>query len=246
MTNFGHLPSLTVAEYNTMKPHSRRLIHIGLNFIIVPPPQITRQTYLLFQQAVVSQGLEYQNSEFPGNQIILVRTVPSPFQISVGTPDKQVGQVLIVAPELVTPIDTFIDETKAALAAFEDVWPTQHRQIIHGDATIRELYETTSEHAFQELWENRLGQSTQTLAAFGKPLLGGGLRFVMAPTSEEIDPVQIEVKIESWLRDSSKIFVETQFAWNSPSTQFQAAERLTEMNKYIESKVRSFITGENS
>lgn len=190
-------------------------------------------------------GLEFQKSEIAGNQITLERVLPSPLRISVSLPDKQMTNLLIEAPELRTPIDTFIEEAKAALTAFETTWPVANRQILQSDATIRELYETTSQHAFQELWENRLGQSSKNLEIFGKPIRGGGLRFVLEPLNSEADPVQIEVKIESFLKDTSKIFLETQFIWGKPTIKFDLQSRLTAMNQFIESKIVGFISGEN-
>jgi hypothetical protein len=107
------------------------------------------------------------------------------------------------------------------------------------------LYETSAEHAFQELWEMRLRQPPDSLAVLGRPVLGGGLRFVMPPQPDDPEPVQIEVKIESFLRDTKKIFVETQFAWPSPMSPGAPfpVNRLEQVNKYIEESVISFITG---
>ncbi len=230
-----------------MKPHSRYILHLGINFITIPAPSVTPQSSLAFQQAIISSGLEFIRAENPKNRVVLTREVPSPLQISVSMLESQVGQVLIVSPRPKGTLDLFIQEAEAALEAFETVWPAQNRQIIKSDGTIRELYETTSKHAFQELWEKRLGQPSQSLAAFERPIRGGGLRFVMDPLPNEDDPVQIEVKIESFLRDTTKIFVETQFTWprpTAPGIPFAARERLSQMNSYIENQVRAFLSGE--
>jgi len=162
--------------------------------------------------------------------------------------EPQVGQILVVAPNPKGSLNLFIQEMEAALKAFEAVWPAQNRQVIKSDATLRELHETTSQHAFQELWEKRLGQPTQSLAVFERPIRGGGLRFVMDPIPNEDEPVQIEVKIESFLGDTSKIFVETQFIWlkpTAPGTPIEPGERLSQMNAYIEKQVHRFLSGEN-
>lgn len=137
---------------------------------------------------------------------------------------------------------------EASLKAFKSVWPSDNRQIIKSDATIRALYETTSEHAFQELWEKRLNQPTQALALFERPIRGGGLRFVLEPSPNEDEPVQIEVKIESYLKDTTKIFVETQFIWikpTAPGTPINPEKRLLLLNDYIENQVHKFLKGEN-
>lgn len=228
-----------------MKTQSRVIIHVGINFISAPAPLVTQQTLLQLQQAVMTQGLEYNRVEALKNTISLFRDAPSPLQISV-TSEAQMGQFLIVAPQPKSPLDLFIKDAEAAIQAYESVWQATNRQIIHADATIRQLYETTSQHAFQELWESRLGQPPQALSVFGRPIRGGGLRFVMDPIAEEL-PAQIEVKVESLLSDTTKIFVETQFTWHIPSvpqTSFNVKERIETMNSYIEAHVQPFISGE--
>jgi len=229
-----------------MKTQSRVIVHAGINFISIPVPLVVPQTLLAFQQAVMTHGLEYNRVEAPKNTISLLRDAPYPLQITVSAHESQVGQLLILTPQPKGSLDLFIQEAEAAIQAYESVWIVPNRQIVHADATIRQLYETTSQHAFQELWENRLGQSSQALSAFGRPIRGGGLRFVMEPVAEDL-PAQIEVKIESFLLDTTKIFVETQFTWpalSTPQSSFNARERIEKMNSYIETNVQSFISGE--
>ena len=214
--------------------------------MVVPPPVISATTRLAFQKAIMDNGLEFSKLENQKNNITLIRDNPAPLQITVGSQEMQIGQFLVIAPS--GPLQQFIDESEAAIKALEAVWPVPSRQIIKVDATIRQLYETTSPHAFQELWETRLGQSSQSLAAFGRPVRGGGLRFVMDPIKEEL-PVQIEVKIESFLNDTTKIFVEIQFNWPLPAppgTPFDARSRLNRLNEYVEKEVSAFLTGGKS
>lgn len=229
-----------------MKTQSRMIIHVGINFISAPAPLVSQQTVLLFQQAIMAHGLEYNRVETVKNAVSLLREAPSPLQISVASIEAQMGQLVIVAPQPKVPLDLFIKEAEAAIQAYESAWQVPSRQIVHADATIRQLYETTSQHAFQELWESRLGQSSQALSVFGRPVRGGGLRFVMDPVNEEL-PAQIEVKVESLLSDTTKIFVETQFTWpipSAPQTSFNVKERIETMNSYIEAHVQPFISGE--
>jgi hypothetical protein len=231
-----------------MKRQSRIIIHVGINFITVPAPLISQQTLLGFQQAVLNQGLEYNRMEMPKNAIVLLRDAPYPLQISVMSHESQVGQLLVVTPQPKGSLELFVSEADAAIQAFESVWPATNRQIVRADATIRMLYETTGQHAFQELWESRLGQSSQALSIFDRPVLGGGLRFVLNPVDEEL-PNQIEIKIESLLSDSTKILVETQFTWPIPTAagiSFQIKERIESMKAYIDSHVEPFIVGAKS
>jgi len=230
-----------------MKTHSRHIIHIGINFVTIPVPTISSQTFLLFQQAVMTHGLEFGKTERTGTQLSMMRESPVPLQVTVASLSPQmVGQLVVVAPSQI-PLELFIQETEAVVNAFSDVWPAEGRQVVHGDATIRELFETTSAHAFQELWETRLGQSAQSLATFGRPVRGGGLRLILDPNPGDDEPAHVEIKIESFLPDSTKIFVETQFAWlqpSAPGTPFRTRERLEQMNAFVENQVHAFLLGE--
>ena len=226
-----------------MKPQSRHIIHLGINVITIPAPIITRQSSLMFQQAILSSGLDFTKVENRENQIVLVREIPAHLQMAVSSLESQAGQLLVVSNQ--GPLSLFIQETEAVITAFENVWPATNRQIIKGDSTIRELYETTSDHAFQELWEKRLKQPSELLGTFGRPIRGGGLRFVMDPLPQEDDPVLIEVKIESFLQDTTKIFVETQFTWLKPTlpgSKIEAKEWLERINSYIEKEVQAFLS----
>lgn len=231
-----------------MKPQSRHPIHMGINFITSPPPIINSQSYLEFQRCLISRSVEFTKAVHREHQIEVVREAPAPIRIMVGTLVPQpIGQLLIVAPHPSRSLEYFIQEAEYIAEAFSTTWPAPQRQIIKRDVTLRDLYETTSERAFQELWEKRLGQAPDSLAAFGRPVLGGGLRFVMPPQPGDQEPVQIEVKIESFLRDTSKIYVETQFVWPQPTPPgmlFDPRERLLQVNDYIQNQVLSFIMGD--
>ena len=232
-----------------MKPQSQRIIHVGINFLSYPSPVISPHTSLAFQGKILSHGLEFSNITQLENKIQVIRDIPTPLHLTVATLDPSIGQLVIVAPNPKRPLDNFINEAEASVEAFLETWPAQNRQIIKVDATIRELNQTTGEHAFQELWENLLKQPADALKAFRRPVRGGGLRFVLMPAPEEPDPAAIEVKIESYLHDSSMIFVEAQFVWPNPSppgTPFNIRDRLIHMNQYIQDQVHSFIHGEKN
>lgn len=227
-----------------MRAETRRLIHLGINFLIMPGPTVNQRIGLNFQDALVQQGIEFDKVEYEEHSVKVIRE-RLPLQVVVASSANQpTGQLLILAPQPARPLDLFVQETEAVVEAYQTVWPSPQRQIIRRDVTVRSLYET-DQHAFQELWETRLGQSENSLAVFGRRVLGGGLRFVMPP--EENKPAQIEVKIESYLRDTSKVFVETQFTWPAPtppSVSFEPRDRLYEVNDYCENEVIDFIKGE--
>ncbi len=229
-----------------MKQFSRQLHHIGINFFLIPGVSISSQSALGFQQAIHNAGLDFSTVNFQPNGISVVRNEPSPLQIVVAMIEPPVGQLAIIAPFPKTTIAMFIDEANAVVEAYKAAWPARAWQVIKCDATIRELHETDSEHAFKELWENRLKQSPESLKIFGRPIRGGGLRFVFDPPPTDPEPIQIEVKIESFLNDVKKIFVETQFRWltpRNPSEQINVQDRLQGMNDYIEQRIQGFLMG---
>jgi hypothetical protein len=234
-----------------MQPDSRQTIHMGINFIVSPIPAIDKTSKRKFDEALEAQGIDFSEIKLNEQEIIVIREKPSRLEIKIATiGPPAIGQLLIVAPNPLSKdsfTDLFAKEAEAVVRAFETAWPTQNRQIIHRDVTFRDLYETSVQHAFAELWETVLGQSSEKLSRLGRPVLGGGLRFVMPPISLETEPVQIEVKIESFLRDTKKIFIETQFTWPqpmTPGTPMDPEDRLNRVDEYIENNVFAFISGD--
>ncbi len=229
-----------------MNPESRVTIHMGINFVVSPLPTIDMERNLNFQQSLVGQGIDFAKVDFKEGELSVTREVPTLLQVRVAALGPPTGQLLILAPQPRRPLTLFAKEAEAVVRAFDSTWPEKRRQIVSCDATLRDLYEASGEHAFQELWETRLRQSPDSLAVLGRPVLGGGLRFVMPPRADEPEPVQIEVKIESFLRDTKKIYVETQFTWPTPrppGVTFDPQNRLKQVDAYIENEVILFITG---
>lgn len=230
-----------------MYPESRQTVHIGINFIVSSMPALDEKSKLRFQEFLHKRGIDFTQVRFGEREILIGREVPTHLELKVtalGPP--AMGQLLIVAPKSGCDSILFAKEAEAIVKAFDSTWPAKKRQIISSDVTFRDLFETTSEHAFQEIWEKRLGQSVDTLAVLGRPVLGGGLRFVMPPQPNEPDPVQIEVKIESFLRNTRKIYVETQFKWphpTAPGEPLDPTNRLRQVDRYIEDEILAFMTG---
>lgn len=231
-----------------MNPDSRQIIHIGINFVISPLPSINPQSRLKLQQSLIESGLDYSKVEFNEKQIVVVRETPTRLEIKVAATDNpQVGQLLILAPHPKRPLISFVQEAVAVVQAFGATWPAGNRRILSIDTTLRELYETTERHAFQEIWEKLLRQSTDRLSPLGRSVSGGGLRFVMPAQQDQPEPTQIEVKVESYLRNARKVYVETQFKWPQPlppGTPLEPQSRLEQINDYVRENVIPFITGE--
>ena len=192
-----------------MKIDHQKFIHLGINFLTSPRPILSQQKMLEFQQAIINNGLEFSRVEQNPGVLNIIRDSISPLTIRVVSPNQPLGQIIVISQFPKKPLNLFIDEACAAINAFNDVWGSDKRQILGGDTTLRELIETSSQHAFQELWEKRLEQSSKVLATFERPVRGGGLRFVLDPKPDDLQSSQMEVKIESYLKDSTKIFVES-------------------------------------
>lgn len=192
-------------------------------------------------------GIDFSKVELKEGAIAVLRDAPTPLQVRVATlPPTSVGQLLILGPQSGWYLDPFAKEAEAVVGAFNSTWPQKNRQMISCDVTFRDLFEASGEHAFQELWEMRLHQSAESLSVLGRPVLGGGLRFVMPPRPEETEPLQIEVKIESFLKDTRKMYVETQFTWPAPrppGVALDPTNRLKQVDEYVEDEVTSFIVG---
>lgn len=241
-----HGGNQTKALEHDMYPESRVTIHMGINFVVSPMPTIDMERNLNFQESLVRQGIDFSKVDFKERQILVIREAPTPLHVKVAALGPPTGQLLILAPHPQRPLSLFVREAEAVIEAFCSTWPEERRQIISCDATLRDLYEASGEHAFQELWETRLGQSRASLEILGRPVLGGGLRFVMPPQADDPDAVQMEVKIESFLRDTKKVFVETQFTWPTPrppGAAFNPRDRLQQVDAYVDNQVVSFITG---
>jgi hypothetical protein len=68
----------------------------------------------------------------------------------------------------------------------------------------------------------------------------------MPPLQKELDPVQIEVKIESFLQNTKQMLVETVFVWPKPrvlnvNEKFDPKYRLEKVEKYSTNEVWNFI-----
>jgi len=223
-----------------MDIESRQTIHAGVNFIFVPSPIINKGRLLDFQQKLDEFDIDISRVEYLDEGIVAIRQPKHPIQITISSLQQHTGQLLMVFPLPGRPLESVEAESESIVNVFNQVWSEDRRQVLSSDATIRDLYNTSSDHAFKELWEKRLGQTPGSLSLLGAGLAGGGLRFVIPPTGD--DPCIIEVKIESYLRDSSKLFIEAQFKWPGPSgTTFNPTEKLERVNQYITKKVVEFI-----
>ncbi len=228
-----------------MRVDTQQSLHFGINYVIAPLPLINNKQQREFQGKLAEEGIEFEQSGCKGNDMRFSNGPPHPLQVRVAQAGPQVGQLLVVAAHPNRPMELFIEEAGIVCAAFQAVWPGRF-QIVARDCTIRNLYVAQAEHAFKYLWEQRLGQDADQLSHFGRTVLGGGLRFVMPPDENAGKPANIEVKIESYLEDSTRIYVDVLFGWPQPmgpGTELDPGPLLTEANEYADREVVDFILG---
>jgi len=195
-----------------MNLESKQTIHLGVNFIVAPIVTISVSMYLKLLEKLSTRQIEFSKTQRTDKEITLTSEGPEHLMVQIKVIGPQVSQFLILSPKP-TSIDIFVRNADLICTSFVEVWPGI-QQVISRDCTIRHLYQTDDAHAFKFLWENRLKQSGDDFNEFNRPVLGGGLRLVMPPNDQ--NRTQIQLKIESYLRDSRMLFVETQFAWPYP------------------------------
>ncbi len=225
---------------------TRQTIYKGVAFVFTSFVGIEKRANLKFQNALLERGLDFTATQDSENRLIVIRDKPTVLEIRIELPGPGLGQLAIIGAHGTHHGDLFEREAEAVVQAFNDTWYEASRQILNAEVTLRDLFESSYEHAFQELWMHRLHQPEEALSALGRPVLGGGIRFVMPPLDNEQPPCNIDVKIESYLRDTKKIFVEAQFGWPAPTesgTPMDAPEKLTIADKYVDENVIPFILG---
>jgi hypothetical protein len=218
---------------------SRKVIFMGVDFMITHMPDVSQRLNLDFQSRLMPIGIEFQQTQLFADRLLMIRHEPSPLAVNfIKQPDTPpgMGQVVIVAEFPKYDLSTFCDEADKIVDTFLSHFSFGDRQVISKDATIRSLYSTGGVHAYQAIWETLLGQSNDKLRnLLGKPMLGGGLRFVIPAEATESDPASIELKIESFLQDSFQLFVETQIVWGrveSPGSEFSPRRLLQTVEDY--------------
>jgi hypothetical protein len=204
----------------TVRPDTRRTIHLGVNFLVAPFQALDPQRFFLLQQRLADERIEISQANRAGNQFQLARLTTPQLQIQIGQTAPNTGQLLIVSsvepgnPAVQAGIvdSVFKEEAAAVVDVFRDVWP-ETQQVLMRDAAIRMLFDCGGIHAFKYLWEKRLKQPEQALKGFGRTIHGGGIRLVFPPTQEH--ETVTDVKVESFLADPSKLYMEAVIQWEN-------------------------------
>ncbi len=223
---------------------SRQIIHYGVNFLMAPAIHLNTERQLKFQEVLSKNKLEFdQTNKVDEKSYVFASTKTDPLEVRVGFAGPEVSQLLILSSAPSRSKDIFEEQAELICKSFCEIWK-EPQQVLQRDICIRSLYQTKNAHAFQFLWEERLKQNQTSISPLGRPVLGGGLRIVMPP--HEHSATQIELKIESFLRDSRMLFVEIQYVWKNllPLADGLAPRQLIEEAEiFNKEKLMPFIQG---
>jgi len=227
---------------------SRTSVHFSINYAIASGWTPDKAVTVDFQKALLDNGLEFSQTNAGPRSFTLSRTQPSHLQVKLESPAPQVSGIYIISSPPTYDLEMFIQEASSATDAYQQTYRTGQYQIIRCAAKIQHLYSSQT-HAFQYLWERRLGQSPEDFRCLGpRPVAGGGLRFVMPPQEiPEQEPCSVELRIESLFREPRKLLVETAFIWPKPmllgeGEKFDSAFRLNTLEQYATNEVWEFLT----
>jgi len=226
---------------------SKQTIYSNISYVLAIEWPGDPMARLDFQKRLAENQLEFSRTDTGIRDFTFVRTDPSHLHIKVASLGPRVSSLAITAERPANTLGLFTKEAEFVCECFRKIWLSQPTQILQCGVTLRHLY-SCSDHAFKYLWEDRLGQKPEDFACLQKkPVLGGGLRLVIPPATKEENPVQIEIKIESFFQESKKIFVETVFVWPQPrllSTEmkFDPSSHLTKVEEFATNEVWQFLT----
>jgi hypothetical protein len=209
-----------------MIEQSRQTIQFTVGFLIGPALELDEQRVAAFRARLEEEDIRFEHAEHADSTLVLARTAPSSLQVQIVS--GQVGAAAEPVPVTQIVIATVIaqDVPVAAMAEFadaahevtdvvRDLWP-EMEYVLGWNTGVRSLFASSTEHSFQYLWEQRLRQDTQELSVFGRPILGGGLRLMFPPGQDEGEHFQAEVRVESFLEDVRRLYVELNLANGNP------------------------------
>lgn len=222
--------------------HTGQTIHLGVGFIFAPQPLLDPGHALKFEQELASRDLIFTQRHAPPGGLILTREA-SPLQVHITHQGPPATALSVNAQGSGVLVDDVVDEAEKVIQAYGAAWGEQAVQVIHREVTLHRLFDVAEEHAFQFLWERRLGCAAAQLNAFTRPVLGGGLRFVIPQTDQGPN---VDFRIESYFPNAKKLFVEVAMKWGGPipgQTLPDPAPLIREADRFTETEVAQFITG---
>ena len=234
-----------------MRTDAKQHIHFAVNFIVAPTQPVVSSAFINFQSALgkPERGLCFDQAirNDDGTAVQLIRG-KSPLQVAITQVGPGVSQLSIVAERPSRLLDDFIDDAESVCEAFFEAWPGE-KTVVARTGALRSLYPLAAGaggHAFQFLWERRLHQADNAIKVFERPILGGGIRLVFPPVSD--DGAGFEVKIESYLQDPKQLFVESTAVWRKPLAAGELPDPrmiLQEIQQFADGPVEQFIVMES-
>jgi hypothetical protein len=197
---------------------SKTSIHFSVTYVVAMQWAPDKGKTLDFQKALFDNGLDFSQTNITAKQYTLFRSEQSPLRVVIESNGPQVASLHVVSQNPTCDLGMFVQDADAVCSAFQQTWSAEQFQVVRRSAKIHHLYSCNT-HAFSYLWEKRLGQSPDDFKTLGgRPVAGGGLRLVMPPFAKEgEEPTSIEVRIESFMRETTKLFIETAIIWPKPT-----------------------------
>ncbi|WP_061248251.1 hypothetical protein [Leptospira alstonii] len=225
---------------------NRNLIHVGLSDLFLPVVVRSKSEILQFQSNLEELGIEITGTNYAPNQNVFTRQLSqSILTVQIVNAGPNITQLLVISENPEGSLESIEEDFERVIEAFDKVWQIQGKNVVKSDLTVRLLTDSSTEHAFGEIWEKRLRQSKDNLQQLGRPILGGGLRFVLPPLNpQDSEDHGIEIKIESFFPDPRKVFIEAIFLWGAPrmiSEKWNASDRIQKVIQYAEQHLISFL-----
>jgi len=232
----------------TINRESRTSVYFQMSFVLAMRWLAEKSRLVDFEKSLLDRSLEFSQTNSIANSFTMLRTEPSNLQVKLHSPAPQLCSIQIIGVHPGYELEMFSKDCSAVTEGYKSVWSSGQYQIVQATAKIQHLYSSQS-HAFEYLWEQRLGQSPDDFRCFGqRPVAGGGLRLVMPPhAGDGEEPRSIELRIESFLREPRKLMIETAFVWPKPKVlqkddEFGATAYLAEVESYATNEVWMFLT----
>lgn len=237
-----------------MIEHSRQTIQFTVGFLIGPALELDEQRFAAFRARLEEEDVRFDHAEHGDAGFLLARQTPWSLQVQVvtgevggGGPEPVPVSQIVIATAIgqdspVASAADFADAAHEVTDVARDIWP-EMEFVLGWNTGVRSLFAASTDHSFQYLWEQRLGQATEDLAVFGRPILGGGLRLMFPPGQAEGEQYQAEVRVESFLEDVRRLYVELSLAGGNPEpiTAMNPTARIQTTEAFLEERVLPFL-----
>lgn len=208
-----------------MIEESRQTLQLSVGFLVAPALELSDERFAALRSRLDEEGIRFEQAEQQDNAVFLLRQQPSTLHVQVtngslpgpeAPPVTQFVVVTAVSQEAAASSPTeFADVAHEITDIARDVWP-EMEHVLGWSTALRAIFASSTEHSFQYLWEQRLGQPADSLALFARPIVGGGMRVLLAPGAGPDEQFQVEIKVESLLEDPRQLYLELDLGSTAP------------------------------